>query len=466
MNILNQLSIRNVDSHNMIRMWLRPALLALFIACLAACGSEETPTPAATAVATNTAQVVIPSPTFDPGEVILPTVVLPTRVVQPAGTEFERELQAIDARMTAIRMLFSLRPVKKEFISRDDLAHRVVEKLEDERDEIGRKNVVYEVLGIIGPDVDLYEIYVALYQEGILGFFEADEDKLYVVQDHPTLRAQDKITYAHELVHALQQQHFDIAAEFDRRSEGNTDRHLAYAALVEGDATLAESVYMFNYISEDEQRAIQEDAGVNLQAFLSAPHLIQRTFLFPYLEGTQFVFQLFQQDSWNAVNQAFRSPPESTEQILHVEKYLAREMPLNLFVPDFAAALGSGWSEVDRDTFGEFFLRAYLEDGLSRQVSAQAATGWAGDRYSMLTGPGGNTVLAMRTAWDTNNDAVEFGQAFRDYMAAKHGGEWEGVPGKPGSAMLQTDGKVFATRQSIFEVQVVLAPDTVTLDTI
>ena len=438
---------------------MRPALLALFIAVLvAACGDsnpgvDETPTSVVT--------IVVPTPTFDPGEAILPTVALSTPTATPELSDFESGLKEIESRIIAARMLFSLRPVAKEFISREELTDHLVRKLDEERQELARKGQLYKVMGIIESDVDLYDLYLGLYQEGVLGFFEGEENKLYVVQDQQALRAEDKVTYAHEFAHALQQQHFNIQSEFDVRQQLSSDRQLAYSALVEGDATLSQAVYMFQYLTEAERQSIQTDAGVDLQAFLSAPHVVQRTFNFPYIEGTQF-----QIEGWDTINLAFRDPPDSTEQILHPSKFVVREQPVELFMPDAVSALGSGWTLTDSDTLGEFFLMAYLEDGMPAQAAANAAAGWGGDGYHLISGPGGQQVLVMRTAWDTNADTTEFGEAFRGFTQARLGGEWEGVPGRPGSAILHTEEFTVMTYQEVFEVRIVFAPSAEILDTV
>ncbi len=76
--------------------------------------------------------------------------------------------------------------------------------------------------------------------------------------------------------------------------------------------------------------------------------------------------------------------PESTEQILHPEKYTAKEAPVAVTLPaDLATRLGTGWTVPLMDTFGEFQTGIWLREGgvddrprrpMPRR--AGAATGW------------------------------------------------------------------------------------------
>lgn len=425
---------------------------------------SPTPQPTATPVPPTPAA----SPTFDPGEAILPTVAAATRTPTPVVSEFNRQIQDIETSVTTLRVLFSLRPVAKAFITREELADRLVEDLEEEREDIEKQDALLTALGVIGPGESLHDLYLALYQEGVLGFYEPKEEKLYVVQDEPSLQPQDVLTYAHEFVHALQQQHFDIQAGLDAR-EDQSDRQAAYSALLEGDATLAESVYMFNHMTEEERTAAQQSANVDLETFFAAPHLIQRLFVFPYIEGTQFVLSLARsEEGWAAVDAAFADPPESTEQILHPEKYAIGEGPVDVVLPDIAVTLGEGWMEASTGTLGEFLIMAYLETYLPEQAAAQAAAGWNGDTYAVLAEPEGKTVLVIVSSWDLFQDADEFGQAFRDATVVRTGtdAEWEGIPGETGTALLALPDQVVLTDQNGQFTIAVIAPDRATLDAV
>jgi hypothetical protein len=147
---------------------------------------------------------------------------------------------------------------------------------------------------------------------------------------------------------------------------------------------------------------------------------------FPYLEGPSFVFGLYStENDWEPVNRAFDSLPASTEQVLHLDKYLAGEAPIDVELPDIAGALGPGWTVLDEDTIGELLLAVYLETGVPPERAAQAAAGWGGDRYVLLSDPDEATVLASLIVWDTEGDAQDFHQTFLDHMLGLTGLQWE-----------------------------------------
>ena len=129
------------------------------------------------------------------------------------------------------------------------------------------------------------------------------------------------------------------------------------------------------------------------------------------------------------MNAAFADPPGSTEQVIHPEKYLDREAPVQVRIDDgLAGRVGNGWSEATRDTLGELILRTWLDvhgvgvptTGLVPAPSeeAQKATaGWGGDRLVLLRHDDGELAIAMSTTWDTAADAAEFAEAAETALA-------------------------------------------------
>ena len=434
-----------------------------------------TPTPVAPPTAVPTAApptrtpsaTPVPSPTFDPGPVILPTVEIPTKT-PPAELEepLERTLDGIALRVNVLRELSSIRGVDRSFITRDDLSIRLKGLFEEERDEILKTQQLYATLGILSKDTDLYELLLGLYSEGVLGYFDTEDEKLFVVKRAGDFGPAETVVYVHEFVHALQQQNFDIHGTGEGL-EANSDASSAYRALIEGDARLAELLYMSQHLTEEEQAASEPEASEALiQAFRSAPHVILRAYSFPYLEGTRFALSLYQTAGWNSVNLAFDEVPRSTEQILHPERYIDREEPKVVTLPDLANSLGEGWSEVTRDTMGEFFLMAYLESGFAFREAAVAADGWGGDTYSLLKGPQDESLLVLPIAWDSERDAREFRDTFVDYTEARTGLQWESADDGTDSRLMKLDDQVIFVSREALDTLLVFAPDLSVLEAV
>ena len=260
-------------------------------------------------------------------------------------------------------------------------------------------------LGLIERGVDLRAVSASLYGEGgVAGYYDPRSKRLRIVTGAATgTRVLQEVTLAHELTHALEDQRFGLSPE-----EGsNDDRALARLALIEGSASLVMERYLLRHFSAEEALA-----GVLGSAFSSGPDLppfLRAQLLFPYTGGMTFVQELRRRAGgrWTLVDLADRTrPPDSTEQVLHPEKYLRVEEPLPV---SLGMNLGAGWRRSASGVWGEW--------ATGQLVGEEAAAGWGGDRYELWHGPAGD-VLTMRWRWDTRRDAREFAAAAREKLDA------------------------------------------------
>ena len=139
---------------------------------------------------------------------------------------------------------------------------------------------------------------------------------------------------------------------------------------------------------------------------------------FPYTAGFEFVLALYRQNGLAAIDDAWHHLPQSTEQILHPDHYLANDAPQIVALPPLTTTLGTGWTLLDEDTFGEFYLRQYLSQQLDKNSVEVAATGWGGDRYAVYGREVDDAlVMVMRLAWDSPQDRAEFAAIYPQYAA-------------------------------------------------
>jgi len=273
-------------------------------------------------------------------------------------------------------------------------------------------------LGLLPPGTDLRAAVLAFQSGQVLGYYSPEEHKLFVVSRAGGIGPTQRLTYSHEFTHELQDQHFDLKSlGLDAQDQG--DRSLARLSLVEGDAVSVQYAWMATALSQEELGQVLAESldPAGLAALNAAPPILRETSLFPYTAGLSFVQQLLGTTGYPAVDAAFASPPDSTEQILHPEKYAAHEAPVEVTpAKDLGSHLGSGWSEVALDTLGEEFLRVWLNQHGSANAYA-AAAGWGGDRLVLLSGPAGANVVVLETVWDTPTDATEFGAAVGTFSA-------------------------------------------------
>src|SRR6185295_10440107 len=111
---------------------------------------------------------------------------------------------------------------------------------------------------------------------------------------------------------------------------------------------------------------------------------------------------------------AFTKLPQSSEQILHADKYFSYEAPLKVTVPELKNVLGPNWKRIDSDVNGEWGLYLILDEFINdSEQSKRAAAGWAGDRYLVYEGTRPDQVFVVElSAWDTENDSKEFFDAY------------------------------------------------------
>jgi hypothetical protein len=259
----------------------------------------------------------------------------------------------------------------------------------------------------------LRDLTLDLQGNNVAGYYSPDKDELFVVSRSGGLGPAEKVTYSHEFTHQLQDQNFNLD-ELGTDAVNQGDRALAQLALIEGDAVSVQNRWTTANLTPEEMgqlltASLDPDA---LAALQRAPAYLRETSLFPYLTGNPFVETLIAGGGYQAVNEAFAKPPLSTEQVLHPEKYAAREAPKVVKIPTlFDPGLPAGWKALGQDTLGEFILRLWLmQGGVAATQATNAAAGWGGDRLELYQSPGGTSLLLV-TEWDGLPDASEFAAA-------------------------------------------------------
>jgi hypothetical protein len=265
-------------------------------------------------------------------------------------------------------------------------------------------------LGLWSTDRSLEEVMLSFFESQVLGFYRDTDKKLYIVSRSAGFGPLERYTASHELTHALQDQHFDLGSlDLDRKDQG--DRALAIRALVEGDASLASTYWaQANLTLAEILQMAAATTDPTQQAILDGlPAIVREQLTFPYLDGLTFAMRLQQEGGWEKVDAAYRDLPASTEQVLHPEKYLAGEKPIDVALPDgLAKRLGPGWSLATEDTLGELQLRTWLATASPAVDAKAAASDWGGDRVGLYHGPNDAWAIVLATAWDTPEASDRF----------------------------------------------------------
>jgi hypothetical protein len=333
---------------------------------------------------------------------------------------------SVEANLARIRELEFTRPVPLVIKTPEQAQRTLVAKIaRDHSDEdlrIGGESGV--MTGLYPPNIDLKRQTLELLQDEIVGFYDPDTMEMVMVQqphndptaDGPGLGADiSAMVVAHELTHALQDQHFAIDKML-KRVKDNDDRSLALKCVAEGDATLAGFAYIAGPLQQN-----KVDALVNKLQTLPAdpgakrhniPMAVRVPMLFEYSSGSRFAAEAWRRGGWRAVDQLYQNPPRSSQQIMQPELYFDRPTPPVRIELNGYQALLAGWKKVDDDTYGELLLSLIFQQNLPANAKDFATLSkWAGDRIITLR-QGEELTLLWLIAFRDRTSAEEFAQAY------------------------------------------------------
>ncbi|MDW8344470.1 MAG: hypothetical protein RMM51_08250 [Verrucomicrobiae bacterium] len=330
----------------------------------------------------------------------------------------EEERRRVEQQVSELRGLSFRQPVNYRQIPRAQLREVLLEEVRRQftPEDARRYGRALEALGLIPRGTDLMALMIGLYDEQVGAFYLPRERALYTFEDLPLSTAVDRMILAHELVHALQDQHYDLT-KWPLHVKDNDDLALAAAALLEGDATVLMTQH---YALHAPPAGMWSDLltmllGQRTEKLRAAPAYLRELMLFPYQAGQRFVLALQMDGGLDALHRAFQQPPTSTEQILHPHKFLqARDEPVAVTV-EVQPPLG--WERIADNVLGEFGIRTKLAQALPLTEASDAAAGWGGDRYHVFErGVGGPLAVVWWSVWDDEKEAEEFAQAYRRYL--------------------------------------------------
>lgn len=343
----------------------------------------------------------------------------------------EAQLNTLVATTERLRGLTALTPVPRQFPTRAEVRAYIAETYARELPPaaLDRATTFYVALGLLEPGIDLGAAYNELLGSQVAGFYDTETKIMNVVpltgEITDSLSPTERIIFAHEYTHALQDQRLGLSTLFETTQEADPDQALAVISLIEGDATLSMTLYTQELVEADPGIAFQillegaASGGLTLPA--GTPPALGNELLFPYEAGLNFVTALYNRGGWEAVNEAFDNPPTRSEQILHPDLYHSGEGVAELVdIPDSAAMMGDGWTQVYDVTLGEYYLREHLDLHLGTAEASDAAAGWGNDRIHIYQNDEGETALSLYSLWDTETDSIEFYEAYITWMQDRY----------------------------------------------
>jgi hypothetical protein len=378
----------------------RVLLACVLCGLVGACTSGATTTTAARSATTST----------QGASATTSTTALPEGVDAGAAQAKRDEVAELIPQVEALRGLPFLVPLDVTVDTTEGIAARIDAELASMLPAARHDAEVYELLGLLDPGSDPEGILRDLYETPTPAYYDASADELVVDAGWGDWEPYDAGIVVHELVHALGDQHFRIGATADQLAESGGDQYQAFQALVEGDATYFQLLYLQSL--SPETQAAAADAALDQTLPGGIPAVVQADLGFLYQDGVTFVEQLVASGGIAAVDRAYVDPPDSTEQILHPERYEGGESARQTREQVDVELTGYAGSPVV--SLGEWRLGLLMDEALTKGQLAQASDGWNGDSVKLFDG-GTKRALAYVFAAASDDDAIEVTQAIVSY---------------------------------------------------
>ncbi|MCC7072466.1 MAG: hypothetical protein IT383_14150 [Deltaproteobacteria bacterium] len=326
--------------------------------------------------------------------------------------------------------------------------------------ELAKEDRLYHRLGILPPTLSTAEAYKGFLADFVGGLYDDGAKRMVLVSDYAWwAKAQQdlvgaltgvdwayEVFLAHELVHALQDQHFGLADQLRGGVyDDNDDAAFVRKTILETDANVAGMAHFFGM---DLSRFAVRKAfflfvrynnllnGPLLQLLAGkTPSYFSKQGFSQYELGLSFVERKLDKGGQEELSRAYlRVPgepgalPESTEQLLWPKKQAAatldRPVPIAPLLAPPTSVPGS--SSISTNVFGALSLKHFLEPLLGALEADAVANGWGGDRYDLFDDEGA-TLMVWRTTWDSDEDAQQFVDAWTRSVPRRYG-ERAGAP--------------------------------------
>lgn len=341
--------------------------------------------------------------------------------------------------------------VKRRLSTRAEVEKYLDKEFDNDKDakRLEQDEIVLKKFGLLDRDFNLKPFLVALLKEQIEAYYDT-KTKTVNLLDWVDPDEQ-KPVLAHELTHALQDQHSDLE-KWDNQTPENVStnaaadqEHLAKDeldtardAVSEGQATAV----MMDYILKPMGKSLIKDpqivdllkenmTGADSPVMSRAPLLLSESMLFPYKEGLSFEQQVWLDKGRNAAFAgALDRPPSSTWEIINPEVYEKQEIPPVPLLPNIHPLLDKLYQPYDIGQVGQLDLHimAQLFGGDLMAASLTPAWDggiyWAGQLRSAKTAAEQDSTKSLAlfylSAWRGPTAAQVFAKLYADNLDRKY----------------------------------------------
>jgi len=341
-------------------------------------------------------------------------------------TDFIAAAEEVLGQMSQITGLKLITPLKKSLRSREEIRAYVIKQMNEEKDPAERYADARsaEAFGLLPKGFDLDTFMVNVLTEQVEGLYDPKTREFYIADWSPL--SDQRMVMAHELTHALEDQHFQIET-WVKAARPNEDAELARDAVLEGSAMAA----MVDYLMVGTGRSLKDlpefdpsmligDLG-STPTLKAAPPFLKDALIFPYIGGLTFSAAILKNTGWAALPGVFEKPPVSTQQILHPALYRSGKTPAAITLPRLEKLLGNNWTKLDENVMGEFGWKEVLKQFLDNDKAKAMAAAWDGDRYAVFEQKQTKKlVLVTRLHLDSEERAARFFGQYSEALEKKY----------------------------------------------
>lgn len=324
-----------------------------------------------------------------------PSLDLEISASQKSQDELSQEAEGILEDLADLRGVHLMKKVNIAFANKDFFGRYYLRRLQTQYPSAEKTNYeeAFQALGLLGKGEDLFSSYINVFLSVVQGLYDPETKTLVMLQDGST-SDQERIM-AHELVHALQDQQFDLKAFLEGEKGLSLDEQFARTSLIEGEAEglsldwrLREEGKDFTSIGDIapwvEQGNSFKRAGLKA---IGKRTVSADAINFPYVYGVTFFQRWVRLKGWKNTDQLYRHPPRTTQQIMNEGCYFPHPLPyVRVQLADLSGKPLQGYRRIWENSLGEFGWEMVLRNYLGEEDSSRAVTGWEGDEVQVYEG--------------------------------------------------------------------------------
>jgi hypothetical protein len=343
-----------------------------------------------------------------------------------ADGDFSTAADEVLEQMSDITGLKLRTPLKKSLRSREEIRAHIIQEMNEDKNAEERyaDQRAAEAFGLLPKGFDLDTFMVDLLTEQIAGLYDPKAHEFYVADWIPI--DDQRMVMAHELTHALEDQHFQIEG-WAKAARPDDDAELARESVLEGSAMMA----MVEYLLAGTGRSLDDLPDIDPSMLIGdmtetpelkkAPAFLKDALIFPYIDGMRFSAAVLKPTGWSGISAVFARPPASTQQIMHPELYRSAKAAPRITLPAAENKLGDDWKKLDENTMGEFGWKEVLKEFLGKERAKTLAAAWDGDRYSVFEQKQSKRLLLItRERLASAEQAQRFFGQYSEALEKKH----------------------------------------------